>query len=100
MILNKKQEAILPMAEKTQLDKFEALKAMTQEPTSTDKDKSEGRAKASQQWISHYIVVSDIKTAWSKDPENKDKVFTAKLAEQLLVEHWNAKEEVKQSVGI
>ena len=83
-----------------QLDKFEALKAMTKEPTSTDKDKSEGRNRASQQWISHYIVVSDIKNEWSKDPENKDKVFTAKLAEELLVEHWNTKEDVKQSIGI
>ena len=87
------------MAE-SQLDKFEALKAMTAEPTSDDKGKTEGRAKASQQWVAHYIAVNKIKTEWMENPETKDKPFTAEIAEALLVETWTDKAEVKKTESI
>ena len=66
--------------------------------TKEDQEKKAYRVKASSQWVAHYIRIAELKEAYLK--ENPDVLFTAELAEKLLVESWESKEDVKKSVGI
>ena len=66
--------------------------------TKEDQEKLGYRTKASAQWVAHYIRVAELKEQFMAD--NPEGLFTAKVAEKLLVESWETKEDTKQSVGI
>lgn len=66
--------------------------------TKEDAEKLAYRTKAAQQWVAHYIKVSEVKAKFLE--ENPDLVFTAEIAEQLLVESWEDKEDTKKTAGI
>lgn len=66
--------------------------------TKEDQEKKAYRTKASAQWVAHYIRIAELKEEYMR--ENPDVLFTAEVAEKLLVESWEAKEDTKKSVGI
>ena len=66
--------------------------------TKEDQEKKVYRTKASAQWVAHYIRVAELKEAYLA--ENPDVLFTAEIAEKILVEAWEDKEDTKKSVGI
>lgn len=66
--------------------------------TKEDAEKLAYRTKASTQWVAHYIRVAELKAQYLA--ENPDGVFTAEIAEQMLIESWEAKEDTKKSTAI
>lgn len=66
--------------------------------TKEDAEKLGYRTKAATQWVAHYVRVSELKEAYMA--ANPEGLFTAEIAEKLLVESWETKEDTKKSVGI
>ena len=87
------------MAETTKQTALERMQASNEHGITKEQQEKLGyRTKASAQWVAHYIKVADLKEAFMK--ENPEALFTAKVAEELLVTSWETKEETKESVGI
>lgn len=66
--------------------------------TKEDAEKLGYRTKAAAQWVAHYIRVAELKAEYMA--ANPEALFTAELAEKLLVDSWETKEDTKKSVGI
>lgn len=66
--------------------------------TKEEQEKLGYRTKAATQWVAHYIRVTELKEQFIAS--NPDDLFTAEIAEKLLVESWETKEDTKKSVGI
>lgn len=87
------------MAEETKGSALERMQASSESGVTKEEAEKLGyRTKAAAQWVAHYIKVAELKEAFSKS--NPDDLFTAEVAEKLLVESWETKEDTKKSVGI